>query len=83
MASLVGKGGGLCERSVIASESIGRNGICDRCRSRARSVPSLFRADGTTSSEWRRPEKTPAQSPDAGRTSLNSGVVDKGVMAPA
>jgi len=86
MASLVGRGGGLCERSVKESEgpSWGANvGVKERvCRSRSMSSPECIRAEeGRSSSVWCRPVVIPDQSPDSGLV-VASGDAERGVKVP-
>lgn len=62
--------------------SCGRNvGVKERvCRSR--SVPSLIRAEGRSSSVLWRPYASPDQSPEMGRPVENSGEAESGVREP-
>jgi hypothetical protein len=86
MASLVGRGGGLCDRSVRVSEraSFGsRCGVKDRaCLSRSKSSLIFVRAADCRRSSVLCPA-TPDQSPDRGRAPEDSGEEESGVKAPA
>jgi hypothetical protein len=88
MASLVGRGGGLCDRSVKESDGpsrvAARVGVKERVwRSLSRSSLCSRAEEGRISSVWCRPvDAMPAQSPESGLTEVASGDADRGVKLP-
>lgn len=83
-ASLVGKGGGLVERSVIPSWGcrVGDSDLASLIRSVGASLYFLIWDAARSSSVFVLPNVTPDQSPDFGRGLNFVGEADNGVRVP-